>query len=58
MIKSGAEIEAMRWSGETASILLQRVGEAVVPGVSTYELDQVSRRTIKELGGVSSFLGF
>ncbi len=58
MIKSGAEIEAMRRSGEAASILLQRVGEAVAPGVSTYELDQISRRTIKELGGVSSFLGF
>ena len=57
-IKSQSEIEAMSRSGKAASILLQRIGEAVKPGVSTYELDQVSRRTIKELGGVSSFLGY
>ena len=37
---------------------MQRIGEAVKPGVSTYELDQISRQTIKELGGISSFLGY
>ncbi|MCZ6678537.1 MAG: type I methionyl aminopeptidase [Candidatus Poribacteria bacterium] len=57
-IKSRSEIEAMRRSGKAASILLQRIGEAVKPGASTYELDQVSRETIKELGGISSFLGY
>ncbi len=48
----------MRRSGKAASIVLQRIGEAVKPGVSTYELDQISRQTIKELGGISSFLGY
>ena len=57
-IKSRSEIEAMRGSGQAASILLQRIGEAVKPGVSTYELDRISRKTIKELGGTSSFLGY
>lgn len=57
-IKSQPEIEAMRRSGKAASLLLQRIGEGVAPGVSTYELDQISRKTIKELGGVSSFLGY
>ena len=58
VIKSESEVEAMRQSGKAASVLLQRVGEAVGPGVSTYDLDRISRRTIKELGGVSSFLGY
>ena len=57
-IKSRSEIEAMRRSGKAASTILQRIGEAVKPGVSTYELDQISRQTIKELGGISSFLGY
>ena len=57
-IKSRPEIEAMRRSGKAASILLQRIGEKIAPGVSTYELDQIARETIKELGGVSSFLGY
>ena len=57
-IKSRSEIEAMRRSGKAASTILQRIGEAVKPGVSTYELDQISRQTIEELGGISSFLGY
>lgn len=57
-IKSRSEIEAMQRSGRAASLLLQRIGEAVAPGVSTHELDQISRKTIEELGGISSFLGY
>ena len=57
-IKSRSEIEAMRRSSKAASILLQRIGETIEIGVSTYELDRVSRATIKELGGISSFLGY
>jgi methionyl aminopeptidase len=57
-IKNQSEIETMRRSGKAASILLQRLGEAIRPGVSTLELDQISRRLIKELGGISSFLGY
>ena len=48
----------MRRSGKAASIVLQRIAEAVSPGISTYELDQISREAIKELGGISSFLGY
>ena len=43
---------------KAASIVLQQIGEAVKPGVSTYELDRISRETIKELDGISSFLGY
>jgi methionyl aminopeptidase len=58
IIKSRPEIEAMRRSGKAAAILLQRIGETINVGVSTYQLDQVSRQTIKELDGTSSFLGY
>ena len=57
-LKSKRDIEKMRQSGRSASIMLQRVGEAVRPGISTAELDQICRQTIEELGGESSFLGY
>ena len=57
-LKSKRDIEKMRRSGRSASIMLQRVGEAVRPGISTAELDQICRQTIEELGGESSFLGY
>ena len=57
-LKSKRDIEKMRRSGRSASIMLQRVGEAVRPGISTAELDQICHQTIEELGGESSFLGY
>ena len=46
IIKTRSEIEAMRRSGKAAAVVLQRIGEAVGPGATTYELDQVSHKTI------------
>ena len=57
-LKNPKEIETMRLCGEAAGKLLQRLVEAVKPGVSTKELDDLSRKTIRKLGGVSSFLNY
>ena len=57
-LKSKAHVETMRKSGKAASIMLQRIGEAIEPNISTYQLDQICRKTIKELGGESSFLDY
>ena len=56
-IKTAKEIEKMRRSGQAATRVLQAIGEAVRPGVSTLELDRISREQIDALGGTSSFLG-
>ncbi|MDP6052587.1 MAG: type I methionyl aminopeptidase, partial [Candidatus Latescibacteria bacterium] len=37
---------------------LQRMGEAVKPGVTTAELDLIARKMIKKHQGISSFLGY
>lgn len=58
ILKTDSQIETMRRSGKASSILLQEIGEGVKSGVSTAELDQISRKTIKKLGGQSSFLGY
>lgn len=57
-IKSKVEIEKMKRSGQAAAIVLKRVGEAIVPGVSTAELERISRQTIAEVNSTSSFLGY
>ena len=57
-IKSKVEIEKMKRSGQAAATVLKRIGEAIGPGVSTTELERISRDTIAEVNATSSFLGY
>ena len=57
-IKSKIEIEKMKQSAHAAATVLKRVGEAIAPGVSTAELERISRETIAEVNATSSFLGY
>lgn len=56
--KTPAEIDKMRVAGRVVSQTLQAMREAVAPGVSTADLDQLARRVIEDAGGVPSFLGY
>jgi methionyl aminopeptidase len=56
--KSAAEIEAMREAGRISSRALRVVGEAVRPGVTTAELDEIAETVIREEGAVPAFLGY
>jgi methionyl aminopeptidase len=58
ILKTEAQIESIRRSSKAATDILQRMGEAVRPGVSTADLDQIARQMIKKYEGVSSFLGY
>ena len=57
-IKNRVEIEKMKRSGKAAATVLKRIGEAIAPGVSTDELERISRDTIAEVNATSSFLGY
>ena len=57
-IKSKVEIEKMKRSGKAAATVLKRIGEAIAPGVSTADLERISRETIAEVNATSSFLGY
>ena len=57
-IKNKIEIEKMKRSGTAAATVLKRIGEAIAPGVSTAELEHISRETIAEVHATSSFLGY
>lgn len=56
--RTRVEIEAIRKSCIAASEVLEAIGEAVKPGISTKELDEISREAIEKTGGTSSFLGY
>ena len=57
-IKSKPEIEKMKQSGKAAATVLKRIGDAIAPGVSTADLESISRDTIAEVNATSSFLGY
>jgi methionyl aminopeptidase len=56
--KSPSEIETMKEAGRITARALRLVGEAVRPGVSTGELDQVAEQAIREEGAIPAFKGY
>jgi methionyl aminopeptidase len=56
--KSAAEIEIMREAGRVSARALRLVGEAVAPGVTTHELDELAESVIREEGGIPAFKGY
>lgn len=57
-LKAPAELEAMRAAGLVVASALKNVTEAVRPGVSTAELDEIAEQTIRDAGAVPSFKGY
>ncbi|MFJ9316618.1 type I methionyl aminopeptidase [Pimelobacter simplex] len=57
-IKSPEQVRAMRTAGLVVGRTLERLREAVRPGISTAELDVLAEASIREQGGVPSFLGY
>ncbi|MBN1313249.1 MAG: type I methionyl aminopeptidase [Anaerolineae bacterium] len=57
IIKSHAEIQALRESAQINVEVLCRLRDAVRPGVKTKELDKIAAETIARRGGKAAFLG-
>jgi len=57
-LKTPAQVDAMRQAGRMVAQLLQRLQEAVLPGVMTGALDTLARETIAQLGGTPAFKGY
>lgn len=57
-IKNRREIERMREAGSLVALIHRRIEAAIVPGVTTAELDEIARETLAEAGARSSFLGY
>lgn len=56
-IKNAREIAQMRAAGHVVSVVHQRIQEAIAPGVTTQDLDDIARDTFEEMGAGSLFLG-
>ena len=57
-LKTTGELTAMRAAGALVAKTLAAVADRAKPGVSTGELDVLAEHTIREAGGVPSFLGY
>jgi methionyl aminopeptidase len=56
--KSASELDKMRRAGAVTAGTIDRVVEAVAPGVSTLDLDRIAERFIRSQAATPSFLGY
>ena len=57
-IKSKREIELMKEACRVAALAQKAVGDAIKPGISTYELDKIAEQVIRENGGIPAEKGY
>ena len=58
VLKNVSQIADMREAGKITGEALALAGEAVCPGITTYELDLMIRKCIEKHGAKPSFLGY
>ena len=57
-VKTAEQVQKMRIAGLVVAEALARMSEAVRPGVTTGQLDQIARDVLARAGATSSFLGY
>tara|TARA_A100001037_G_scaffold251520_1_gene235081 strand:+ start:10468 stop:11271 length:804 start_codon:yes stop_codon:yes gene_type:complete len=57
-IKSRQELDHMRLAGQITGAALKKLREAVVPGITTKELDRIAEKEIRSLGAKPAFKGY
>jgi len=57
-LKSAPEIDRMRRAGRVVAEILDALEAAVAPGVSTWDLDQLAEKLIRQKGARSAFKGY
>ena len=58
VLRTAKEIDMMRKACQISAEALQLAGEAVRPGITTYEIDQIAYRYIKKQGAEPNFLNY
>ncbi len=56
--KSTAEIDLMRRAGRVVALTIERLTEAVRPGMTTMDLDRLAEKSIRGEGALPSFKGY
>ena len=57
-IKSKREIELMREAGRVTALTHKAIEDAIKPGMTTAELDQIAEKTMKKYGAISAEKGY
>ena len=57
-IKNEREIELMKEACRVTALAHKAIEEAIKPGISTWELDQIAERVIRENGGIPAEKGY
>ena len=57
-IKSKKEIELMREACKVVAILYKELEDKIKPGMSTWELDQIAEKTMRDLGALPAEKGY
>ena len=58
ILKSKREIEIMKEAGKINWLAHEAVRKAIKPGISTYELDKIAEKVIRDHGATPSFKGY
>ncbi len=58
VLKTSRELSIMRKAGQISQKALKLAGEAVEPGISTWEIDRIAREYIEKSGAIPSELGY
>lgn len=58
VLRTAKEIEIMRKACQISAEALQLAGEAVKPGITTYEIDRIAYQYIKKQGAEPNFLNY
>lgn len=58
VLKSAGEIEAMKQAGRLVALCHQAIRQAVKPGVSSRDLDEIAEEVIRSNGGKPAFKGY
>lgn len=58
VLKTDREIQTMKKAGKIAANALKLAGEAIKPGITTFDLDSMIKKYIESQGAVPSVLGY
>lgn len=58
VLKTGKELRLMKEACVIAAGALKAAGQAVEPGISTWEIDRIARQFIEKAGATPTFLGY
>ena len=57
-LKSKGEVSLMLEAGRILILAMEEMRKAIAPGITTYEIDKIGERTMKDLGGVPACKGY